>query len=200
VSPRRAKDAAAGAEAEMRPARRQRARSAEPVTVLEQASSASPDEPSPPDVLVAPERLVVFLVESQRYALPIEVVQEIQQIVALSEIPDDSGSVVGVINLRGAVVPAMDIRRLLGLPSRDYGLQTPMVFTRTPRGLVALIVDEVADVVEVPQGCMQQASAGYDLADKLLGVCHLDESLVFVFDIERLVPSSRKVGGERASR
>jgi chemotaxis signal transduction protein len=58
----------------------------------------------------------------------------------------------------------------------------------------------VADVVEVPQGCMPQASAGYDLADKLLGVCHLDESLVFVFDIERLVPSSRKVGGERASR
>jgi chemotaxis signal transduction protein len=89
----------------------------------------------------------------------------------------------------------MDIRRLLGLPAREYGLQTPMIFTRTPRGLVALIVDEVEDVVEVPAGCMQEPSAGYDLADKLLSTCRLDERLIFVFDIDRLVPASR--GGRR---
>jgi purine-binding chemotaxis protein CheW len=138
-----------------------------------------------------PTRLVVFGVEGQRYALPIESVQEIQQIVALSEIPDDSGAVVGVINLRGAVVPAMDIRRLLGLPERAYDLQTPMVFTRTPRGIVALIVDEVEDVVEVAAGSMHEASASFDLADKLLGVCRLEDRLVFVFDVARLVPAPR---------
>jgi purine-binding chemotaxis protein CheW len=176
VSPRKAKAPAAGAEA------------------------AAPKEPEAP-VLVAttpawvPTRLVVFAVEGQRYALPIESVQEIQQIVALSEIPDESGAVVGVINLRGAVVPAMDIRRLLGLPEHAYGLQTPMVFTRTPRGLVALIVDEVEDVVEVPDGSMQEASASFDLADKLLGVCRLEDRLVFVFDVARLVPAP--VSGRR---
>jgi purine-binding chemotaxis protein CheW len=186
VSPRRAKDAAADPKA---PAE------VLPVEILPSqvppTEDLSADEPIAIDDFGLISRMVVYFVDGQRYALPIEVVQEIQQIVALSEIPDDSGSVVGVINLRGEVVPAMDIRRILGLSTSEYGLQTPMIFTRTPRGLVAMIVDEVEDVVEVPEGCMQQASAGYDLADKLLGVCRLDERMIFVFDIERLVPTSR---------
>jgi purine-binding chemotaxis protein CheW len=195
VSPRKSKDATAGAEAEGRPVRKRASRPVVPEPGPDRPSVAPEDAPVTEPDLIAPERLVVFAVDTQRYALPIEAVQEIQQIVALSEIPDDSGSVVGVINLRGDVVPAMDIRRLLGLPSRDYDLQTPMVFTRTPRGLVALIVDEVEDVVEVPQGSMQRASSNYELADKLLGICRLEDSLVFVFDIDRLVPSSR--GGRK---
>jgi purine-binding chemotaxis protein CheW len=170
VSPRKAKAQAAAAEV---------------------AVPTEPEAPVPVETTAPwePSRLVVFAVEGQRYALPIESVQEIQQIVALSEIPDDSGAVVGVINLRGAVVPAMDIRRLLGLPTHAYGLQTPMIFTRTPRGLVALIVDEVEDVVEVPEGSMQKASASFDLTDRLLGVCRLEDRLVFVFDVARLVPA-----------
>jgi purine-binding chemotaxis protein CheW len=187
VSPRKSKDATAGAEAEGRPVRKRASRPVVPEPGPDRPSVAPEDAPVTEPDLIAPERLVVFAVDTQRYALPIEAVQEIQQIVALSEIPDDSGSV--------DVVPAMDIRRLLGLPSRDYDLQTPMVFTRTPRGLVALIVDEVEDVVEVPQGSMQRASSNYELADKLLGICRLEDSLVFVFDIDRLVPSSR--GGRK---
>jgi len=192
VSPRKLKDAAAAAEAEATPgrAKSRRAVAAAPVAPdVEQAQSADRSVE-----LAALRRLVVFAVDGQRYALPIDVVQEIQQIVALSEIPDDSGSVVGVINLRGAVVPAMDVRLLLGLASREYGLQTPMIFATTPRGLVALIVDEVEDVVEVPPGCMQEASVGYELADKLVGVCRLDDRLVFVFDVARLVSTARSVG------
>jgi purine-binding chemotaxis protein CheW len=193
VSPRKAK--AAAADAPPRPAREKPPRAVDSGPAPVKAPAAAPEALAGAAV-VTPERLVVFTVESQRYALPIDVVQEIQQIVALSEIPDDSGSVVGVINLRGQVVPVMDIRRLLHMPDREYGLQTPMVFTRTPRGLAAVIVDEVEDVVEVPEGSMQPASANYALADKLLGVCRLDERLVFVFDIDRLVPSARKGGRE----
>lgn len=166
------------------------------------ASEVPPDavEPTPePDPAVGeqvraveiagPARLVVFSVDGHPYAMDIDRVQEIQQIVAIAEIPDDSGAVVGVINLRGTVVPAMDIRRLLGLPARGYGLQTPMVFTRTPRGLIALIVDEVEDVVEVPSGSMQEAPAAHPLAERLAGVCRLGDAMVFVFDVDRLIPA-----------
>jgi purine-binding chemotaxis protein CheW len=97
--------------------------------------------------------------------------------------------VVGVINVRGAVVPVMDLRLMLGLPAKEYHLQTPMVFTRTPRGLVALVVDEVADVVEVPPGSVQAPSAVFALADRLMGVCRLESGPVFVLDIGRLVPA-----------
>lgn len=135
-----------------------------------------------------PARIIVFSMEGQRYGLPIEVVQEIQQIVAFSEIPEHRTAVVGVINVRGQVVPAVDLRLLVGMPAKEYGLQTPMLFVRTAQGLVSLIVDEVEDVIEVPTGALQAPSRMYALADRLLGVMRLEADLVFVFDIDRLVP------------
>jgi purine-binding chemotaxis protein CheW len=138
--------------------------------------------------VLEPGRIVVFRVEGQRYALPIDAVQEIQQIVAMSEVPDASAAVLGVINLRGTIVPALDLRALVGLEPKAYGLQTPMVFTRTAQGLVALVVDEVEDVVEVPTGMIQPASGVYALAERLSGVCRLEGGLVFVFDVDALVP------------
>jgi purine-binding chemotaxis protein CheW len=144
---------------------------------------------------VGVDRVVVFTMDSQRYALPIDVVQEIQQIVLLSELPDASPAVAGVINLRGQVVPALDLRKLVGVPSKDYDLQTPMIFARTSQGVVALIADAVEDVVDVPPGSVQAPSKVYQLADKLLGVCRLGDTLVFIFDIDALVPADAATAG-----
>jgi len=190
VTARSAKQPAEKAGASTKRSRAPKAAQVEEATV-DAVVSAIPDvvEVAQSDLTARIERIVVFSLEGQRYALPIDVVQEIQQIVALSEIPDDSGGVVGVINLRGAVVPVMDLRRLLGLPVREYDLQTPMVFVRSPRGLVALIVDQVEDVVEVPEGGIQPPSEVFALADRLLGICRLDSGPVFVFSIERLIPA-----------
>ncbi|MDO8915007.1 MAG: chemotaxis protein CheW [Coriobacteriia bacterium] len=172
-----------------RAARKQAAKSDEARPEAPEPIAASP-EPLPVEVAIEGlDRILLFVMDEQRYGLPIEVVQEIQQIVALSEIPDDSGGVVGVINLRGVVVPVMDLRLMLGLVPKEYHLQTPMVFTRTPRGLIALVVDEVADVVEVPSGSVQAPSGVLALADRLLGVCRLEDGPVFVLDVDRLVPA-----------
>lgn len=141
------------------------------------------------DVSSAPhvEQIVMFYLGGQRYGLPIDRVQEIQQIVALTEVPEVAPAVVGMVNLRGDVIPAIDLRVLIGLKRAAYGLQTPMVICRTAGRLVALIVDEVEDVVEPPEGCMQEPSALHALADRLIGVCRMEGALVFVLDIDRLV-------------
>jgi purine-binding chemotaxis protein CheW len=170
----------------------------EPATIPATAATAPampPEDGSSPG-WEAPDfgRLVVFGLDGQRYALPLDDVQEIQQIVAFSDIPDGSSSVVGVINLRGDVVPAVDLRLVVGMPVREYDLQTPMVIARTSRGLVAFVVDSVEDVVEVSVSDVQPPSAVYELADRLRGVCRLEEGIVFVFDVEKLLPSR---GGRR---
>ena len=139
-------------------------------------------------------RLIVFRMEGQRYALPIEAVQEIQQMVAVSEMPGSAGAVLGVINLRGQVIPAIAMRSLVGLSDREPGLDTPMVLTYTAHGLVALIVDEVEDVVEIDPVSVQAPSAVHPLASRLLGVCRLDDGLVFLFDVDALVPAETVAG------
>lgn len=139
----------------------------------------------------APEvdRIVMFLLGGRRYALPIDIVQEIQQIVALTEFPDTSPALIGMVNLRGAVVPVIDLRILIGVPQQPFTLETPMIVCRSGEALVALIVDEVVDVIRLPEGCIQPASRLYELAEKLIGVCRMDSDLVFLLDLARLVPA-----------
>ncbi len=130
---------------------------------------------------------VVFLLGGQRYALPIDAVQEIQQIVAMTDVPESAQGVIGMVNLRGDVIPAVDLRRLLKMEAHAFDLQTPMVIARLSGSLVALVVDEVEDVAALPEGCIQGAGEFLELADRLIGVCRLETELVFLLDPEALL-------------
>lgn len=140
------------------------------------------------DTVAADMEVVVFMLGQQRYAMPLAAVQEIQQIVAMNEVPDSTSGLVGLINLRGDVVPAIDVRRLLGMEHLPYGLRTPMVLCRVRGSLVAFIVDEVEDVATVPPDMMHEPDPIYDIADKLVGVSRIGGELVFVLDADRLLP------------
>ncbi len=138
--------------------------------------------------------LVVFCLDGQRYAVPLNRVQEIQQIVALADIPDGSSSVVGMVNLRGSMVPAIDLRVRLGLPAKPWGLQTPMVFCAAGGGVVAFIVDSVEDVIEVSASAIQPPSRIYELADMLLGVAMPENEPVLVLDVDKVIPPMAMTG------
>lgn len=162
-----------------------------------EAGGFSPEEVAPgvevrvdPTELRDSTRMVVFYLGDQRYALPIGRVQEIQQIVAYTDAPDDTGVILGMVNLRGMVVPLVDLRTLVGLTLKDYHLETPMVICRLRGGLVALVVDEVEDVAEMPEGCLQKPSKLHALAGKMLGVCRMDQDLVFLLDLDHLIPEA----------
>jgi purine-binding chemotaxis protein CheW len=133
------------------------------------------------------ERVVAFYLADQRYALPIERVQEIQHIVAFSEVPSGGAAVVGMVNLRGSVIPAVDLRALVGLPEAQYCLETPMIICQARGDLVALLVDGVEDVIELPSGCLQEPPAMHALASKMLGVARLESGLVYILDLDPLL-------------
>lgn len=130
---------------------------------------------------------VVFYLSGQQYAITIDRVQEIQQIVAFSEVPSGGLGVVGMVNLRGHVIPAVDLRQLVGMPSEEYSLETPMIVCRIGAQLVALVVDEVQDVIEFPEGCLQAAPPMHALSSKMIGVARLNDGLVYVLDLDLLV-------------
>jgi purine-binding chemotaxis protein CheW len=151
----------------------------------EQSEEAGQDEHPVPDLLA--DKMVAFYLSGQRYAFPIVRVQEIQQIVEFSEIPSQGGPVVGMVNLRGAVIPALDMRVLVGLERRDYALETPMIICRSSDQLVAMIVDEVEDVLTMPDGCLQAPPRMHALGGKMIGVCRLDSGLVYLLDVEEIL-------------
>jgi purine-binding chemotaxis protein CheW len=140
---------------------------------------------------------ITFWAGTQRYALPIDRVREIQQIVAFAEVPDETGLVLGMVDVRGEIVPVVDIRTLIGLPREPYTLDTPMIVMLGAGGPVALIVDAVDTVVDLPAEGAGPAPVMHSLASRILGVHHLDDGLVFVLDADALLePVELPVPGE----
>lgn len=161
---------------------------AEESAAVEADLTVMPEEETQPQVAsMVADKMIAFHLGGQRYAVPLSVVQEIQQIVAFSEIPASGGAVVGMVNLRGSVIPAIDMRYLIGLAAEEYTLETPMIICHAHGQLVALVVDEVEDVLSIPEGCMHPPPAMHNLSSKMIGVCRLDTDLVYLLDVESLV-------------
>jgi len=98
----------------------------------------------------------------------------------------------GMINLRGQIVSAIDLRRRLGLPERPQG-QLPMnVVVRTDEGAVSLLVDEIGDVIEVQDEALEsppETLQGF-AREVIRGVYKLSDRLLLAVDIDRIVDLS----------
>lgn len=138
-------------------------------------------------------QVIVFAMDGQTYALPIEAVQEIQQIVDYTAVRGTDPALIGMVDLRGTVVPLVDLRRYLGLTAAPYHLDTPLVFAHLGERLVALVVDRVDDVVDLSGVRLQAPSSLYALYERLIGVARMNDGLLFVLDPDRLVPAAALV-------
>ena len=93
--------------------------------------------------------LVVFRIEEQRYALHLHAVDQVLPMIEVSPLPKAPAITLGVINLRGRVMPVLGMRQRFGLPPRDDTLSDHLLVARTPRRTLALLVDHVLEVEEV---------------------------------------------------
>jgi purine-binding chemotaxis protein CheW len=90
-----------------------------------------------------------FYVGGMFFGVDVCVVQEMIRYQEMTRVPLAAPEVSGLINLRGQIVSAIDLRRRLGLPDRADGSLPMNVVARTPDGVVSLLVDEIADVLNV---------------------------------------------------
>lgn len=129
-------------------------------------------------------KLVVFDIEGQRYALPLNDVERVLPMVAVSPLPKAPAVALGVINLHGRIVPVLDIRRRLGLSPRDYDLTAHLLVARTIRRTVALPMDEVLGVKEVAAEVVTAPDAVLPGIGHVAGIVALADGLLFIHDLE----------------
>lgn len=132
-------------------------------------------------------QLVAFRLDEAAYGFAIERVREILQMVEITPAPDAPVQVRGAINVRGTVVPILDLRTILGLADRPYDASTPIILVETSGRLVGLAVDDVSDVVTVAEDCVDTATKDYPLGGRLAAVCKLKDEMLFVLDPDKLV-------------
>ncbi len=135
--------------------------------------------------------LVAFRLADQAYALPIEPVVRIIEMVTITPIPQVSGVVEGVINVHGAAVPVINLRRHFGLPEAPWGLRTPIILIQIGGQTFGLIVDEVIDVLVLSK---EQMSRVADILPDVLseepiirGVAHIQGNTVLLLDVDYLL-------------
>jgi purine-binding chemotaxis protein CheW len=129
-------------------------------------------------------QLIVFTLDSQRYALHLPVVERAIRMVEISPLPKSPEIVIGVVNYHGAVIPVLNIRRRFRLPEREPELGDQLLIARTASRIVALVVDTVHDVITLPSGELVEPEAILSKLEHLEGVVKLDDGMVFIQDLD----------------
>jgi len=139
--------------------------------------------------MASSQQFCTFLLDGHFFGTPVPQVQEVIQYQEMTRVPLAPHVVSGMINLRGQIVCAIDLRRRLGLDDRPEG-QLPMnVVVRTSEGAVSLLVDEIGDVIEVEEETLESPPETLqDFAREVVrGVYKLSGKLLLALDIDRVV-------------
>ncbi|MFA5384372.1 MAG: chemotaxis protein CheW [Eubacteriales bacterium] len=97
------------------------------------------------------DKFLTFILSKEEYGIEIRYVTEIVGIQNITEVPDMPGFIKGVINLRGKVIPVMDVRLRFDIQERPYDDRTCIVVININEQAVGLIVDRVSEVLDIPK-------------------------------------------------
>jgi purine-binding chemotaxis protein CheW len=145
---------------------------------------------------------LTFRLGDEEYGVEILKVQEIRSYSAITPVPNTPRAVRGVMNLRGQIIPVVDLRTKLGLPETDYSRFAVVIVAVIFGKVVGLLADGVSDVLTVPKTDIQAAPdfGTPTEARPISGIAKAGEKLVILLDVERLLDeeATGPQGTERA--
>ena len=137
-------------------------------------------------------QLVSFVVGAEEYAIPILAVQEINRMMAITRVPQSPAFVEGVINLRGKVIPVVDLRKRFGMPvnenTGDERIIVVEVQGENEARVIGFTVDKVNRVLRIGSDIVEPApnmACGAD-SEYVQGVGKLDEGLLILLSLDKL--------------
>ncbi len=133
-------------------------------------------------------QLVSFQLGCEVFAIDILCVQEIIRLVEITNVPNAPHYVKGVVNLRGKVIPIINLRARFGLPSTEHTKETRIVVVEVAQVILGFIVDSVEEVLRLPEECIEPmpptGRGGAEACHR--GVGRVNGRLVMLLDLELL--------------
>jgi purine-binding chemotaxis protein CheW len=132
--------------------------------------------------------LITFEVAGQLFGLDIMAIREIRAWTPATKLPQVPHYVTGVVNLRGTVLPVIDLAARLGWPATETTARHAIIVVQLGGQTLGLIVESVSDIVDLPEEALQPppTTGQDDVVLFLRGLAALDERMVMVLDLERL--------------
>jgi len=132
-------------------------------------------------------QLVIFQLNDQQYALPIYQIQEIVKMTAITRVPNTRPYVEGIINLRGNIIPVINMNKRLNLPVSGYDDATRIIVVESKGQKVGIIVDNVMEVGRFTENEVEPPSVVGDDVDYLNGVVKKENSLWLLLNLEKVL-------------
>ncbi len=136
------------------------------------------------------DKHLTFVIGDGSYALHISHVTEIIEMQTVTSIPNSPRHVRGIINLRGKVIPVVDVRACLSMEERPYDSRTCIIVVHE-ESPVGLVVDTVREVVDIPSEVVREAPVVGDQIDSgyITGIATMEEGTQIILDFRRLLAS-----------
>jgi purine-binding chemotaxis protein CheW len=146
-------------------------------------------------------QVVGFRIGRETFGLPIAMVREIVRVPEITSVPNAPEYIEGVINLRGRIIPVVDLRKRFGTPGAEGDKRNRIVVVELEQRAVGLLVHSASEVlkippseIEAPQNVFQEGELGY-----ILGVAKLKGRLVILIDLGRLLERGELRGLEEVA-
>jgi purine-binding chemotaxis protein CheW len=146
----------------------------------------------------ATEHLATFFLSGEEYGIDVRLVQEIIRVGEITQVPRAPGFIKGVINLRGRIIPVIDLKRKLGLGEvSEAARQSRIVVVKVRDRLVGLLVDGASQVLKVPVASIEAAPEEVVEIDAnyLRGVAKLENRLIILMDLNKVLALELREGG-----
>jgi purine-binding chemotaxis protein CheW len=135
------------------------------------------------------EHLVTFLLADEEYGLDVRVVQEIIRLTEITHVPRSPGFIKGVINLRGRIIPVVDLKRKLELGEVEPSRLSRIVVVKLRDRLIGLLVDGASQVLKIPVSSIDAAPE--EILDVnvsfIRGVAKLQKRLIVLLDLQKIL-------------
>ena len=139
-------------------------------------------------------QLVSFNINEEEFGLDILKVQEINRMVEITRVPNTPDFVVGVIHLRGKVIPIIDLRARLGMPDRAYDKDTRIIVVELEGKVIGFIVDKVNEVLRISKSITEPPPpmAGGVNSDFITAVGKLENRLLILLDLNKVLTTKEQ--------
>jgi purine-binding chemotaxis protein CheW len=136
-------------------------------------------------------QLVTFAISEEEFGIDILRVQEIIRIMPITKVPNSPPAVEGVINLRGKVIPVIDLRKRFGMEPREHDSHTRIIVIEMHAMIVGFVVDGVSEVLRIQSSTVEPPPAvvaGIE-SEYIKGVGKLEDRLLILLDLDKLLTS-----------
>jgi len=129
-----------------------------------------------------------FTVDNQRYAFPLISVDRILQAVEVNRVPNSPPLIHGLIDLNGSLVPVVNLRYRLKLPDQPIRASDYFIVVDTPKRKIALVIDEIEDVI-IPSAKDLVPASALDMGLDATGILRCDDGIILIYDLETFISS-----------